>query len=110
MLAIAGTNALADEINDTINESIGALPSHNLAAGTYPVGARRAGQVYRQDFTVKEGDMVAKGIIDPAKVVRTALQDAGSIAGLLITAEAMIADAPAKDAGAAGGPGGGMGY
>ncbi|WP_271899316.1 chaperonin GroEL [Candidatus Phyllobacterium onerii] len=37
-------------------------------------------------------DMIAAGIVDPAKVVRTALQDAGSIAGLLITAEAMIAD------------------
>ena len=42
-------------------------------------------------------DMVAKGIIDPAKVVRTALQDAGSIAGLLITTEAMVAELP-KDA------------
>jgi chaperonin GroEL len=37
-------------------------------------------------------DMIEAGIVDPAKVVRTALQDAGSIAGLLITAEAMIAD------------------
>jgi chaperonin GroEL len=42
-------------------------------------------------------DMIKAGIVDPAKVVRTALQDAGSIAALLITAEAMIADAPAKD-------------
>ena len=42
-------------------------------------------------------DMIKAGIVDPAKVVRTALQDAGSIAALLITAEAMIADIPAKD-------------
>ena len=42
-------------------------------------------------------DMVAKGIIDPAKVVRTALQDAASVAGLLITTEAMVAELP-KDA------------
>jgi chaperonin GroEL len=57
-------------------------------------------------------DMIKAGIIDPAKVVRTALQDAGSIAALLITAEAMIADAPAKDAPAAANDGGtrGMGY
>jgi chaperonin GroEL len=41
--------------------------------------------------------MIKAGIVDPAKVVRTALQDAGSIAALLITAEAMIADIPAKD-------------
>jgi chaperonin GroEL len=58
-------------------------------------------------------DMIKSGIIDPAKVVRTALQDAGSIAALLITAEAMIADVPQKDspqmAGAPGGMGG-MGY
>ena len=56
------------------------------------------------------GDMIEKGIIDPAKVVRTALQDAASIAGLLITTEAGVAEAPKKDAGGAGhGHGGGMG-
>jgi len=55
-------------------------------------------------------DMIKAGIVDPAKVVRTALQDAGSIAALLITAEAMIADIPAKDAPAAAGGMGGMGY
>ena len=62
-------------------------------------------------------DMIAKGIIDPAKVVRTALQDAGSIAGLLVTTEAMVAELP-KDAapampgggGGMGGMGGGMGF
>ena len=53
-------------------------------------------------------DMVAKGIIDPAKVVRTALQDAGSIAGLLVTTEAMVAELP-KDAAPAMPGGGGMG-
>ena len=55
--------------------------------------------------------MFAKGIIDPTKVVRSALQDAASIAGLLITTEAMIADKPEdKDSGSAMPPmGGGMG-
>ncbi|MBY0225946.1 MAG: chaperonin GroEL [Hyphomicrobium sp.] len=52
-------------------------------------------------------DMIEKGIIDPAKVVRTALQDAASIAGLLITTEAGIAERPKKDA--PGGMPGGMG-
>jgi chaperonin GroEL len=52
------------------------------------------------------GDLVAEGVIDPTKVVRTALQDAASIAGLLITTEAMIAEKPKKDAPAM--PGGGM--
>ncbi|WP_237482809.1 chaperonin GroEL [Lichenibacterium dinghuense] len=56
-------------------------------------------------------DMIAAGIVDPAKVVRTALQDAASVAGLLITTEAMVADRPQKDAPAMGGGGmGGMDY
>jgi len=54
--------------------------------------------------TGEYGDMIAMGIVDPVKVVRTALQDAASVAGLLITTEAMIAEAPKKEA--AGGPGG----
>ena len=53
--------------------------------------------------TEEYGDMFKFGVIDPAKVVRTALQDAASVAGLLITTEAMVADLPAKDGGAAGG-------
>ncbi|MGF1453930.1 MAG: chaperonin GroEL [Alphaproteobacteria bacterium] len=56
------------------------------------------------------GDLVEAGIIDPTKVVRTALQDAASVAGLLITTEAMVAEAPKKDEPAAPAmPGGGMG-
>jgi chaperonin GroEL len=53
--------------------------------------------------TEEYGDMFAFGVIDPAKVVRTALEDASSIAGLLITTEAMVADKPSKE-----GAGGGM--
>jgi chaperonin GroEL len=52
--------------------------------------------------------LVKQGVIDPAKVVRTALQDAASVAGLLITTEAMVADKPKKKAPAMP-PGGGMG-
>ena len=52
--------------------------------------------------TEEYGDLFAFGVIDPAKVVRTALEDAASVAGLLITTEAMVADKPEK-AGAAGG-------
>ncbi len=58
--------------------------------------------------TGQYGDLVKAGIIDPTKVVRTALQDAASVAGLLITTEAMIAEKPKKDAPAMPG-GGGMG-
>ena len=57
-------------------------------------------------------DLVEAGIIDPAKVVRAALQDAASVAGLLITTEAMVAELPKdKPAGAPGMPGhGGMDF
>ena len=54
-------------------------------------------------------DMVDKGIIDPAKVVRAALQDAASVAGLLVTTEAMVAEAPKKPAATPPMPGGGGG-
>jgi len=59
--------------------------------------------------TEEYGDLVEMGIIDPAKVVRVALQNAASVAGLLITTEAAIADAPKKDAGHSHGGGGGGG-
>nr|WP_245260283.1 TCP-1/cpn60 chaperonin family protein [Mesorhizobium sp. LNJC399B00] len=64
--------------------------------------------------TGEYGDMIAMGIVDPVKVVRTALQDAASVAGLLVTTEAMIAEAPKKESAGGGGmpggmPGGGMG-
>jgi chaperonin GroEL len=56
------------------------------------------------------GDLIGRGVIDPAKVVRTALQDASSVAGLLITTEAMVAEKPKKESPMpAGGAGGGMG-
>ncbi len=54
-------------------------------------------------------DMIEKGIVDPAKVVRAALQDAASVAGLLVTTEAMVAEAPKKHAPPPAMPGGGMG-
>ncbi len=60
--------------------------------------------------TEKYEDLVAAGVIDPAKVTRTALQNAASIAGLMLTTEAMIADAPEEKSGPdLGGMGGGMG-
>ena len=59
--------------------------------------------------TGEYGDLIGKGIIDPAKVVRVALQDASSVAGLLVTTEAMVAERPKKDFGSPAMPGGGMG-
>ena len=59
--------------------------------------------------TEEYGDLVAMGVIDPAKVVRTALTDAASVASILITTEAAVADAP-KKGGSGGAPDmGGMG-
>ncbi|ALN72357.1 MULTISPECIES: chaperonin GroEL [unclassified Aureimonas] len=57
--------------------------------------------------TGEYGDMIQAGIVDPVKVVRSALQDAASVAGLLVTTEAMISEAPRKDSGAPSMPGGG---
>jgi chaperonin GroEL len=68
---------------------------------------------YNFGFDAQNGEysnLVAKGIIDPTKVVRVALQNAASIGGLLITTEAMIAERPKKDSGAPAMPGGGMDY
>ena len=54
-------------------------------------------------------DMIVAGIVDPAKVVRTALQDAASIAALIVTTEALVAELPKRDSGMPSMPGGGMG-
>ena len=67
---------------------------------------------YNDGYNAQTGDyvdMVKAGIIDPTKVVRTAIQDAASVAGLLITTEAMIAEAPKRDSAPAMPGGGGMG-
>ncbi|MGI4748189.1 MAG: chaperonin GroEL [Janthinobacterium lividum] len=92
-------------------------PLRQIAENAGEDGAVIAGKVlenpeYAFGFDAQLGEyknLVAAGIIDPTKVVRTALQDAASVAGLLVTTEAMIADKPEKKAAAGGPPGGGMG-
>ena len=93
-------------------------PLKQIAENAGKDGAVIAGEVLR-DSAYTHGydaqkdeykDLVAAGIIDPTKVVRTALQDAASVASLLITTEAMVAERPEpKGAPAGGPPGGGMG-
>ncbi|NNG71130.1 chaperonin GroEL [Rhizobium laguerreae] len=83
--------------------------------GSIVVGKLAGSNDHNQGFDAQTEtyvDMIEAGIVDPAKVVRTALQDAGSIAALLITAEVMIANIPARDTASAAGNGGmgGMGY
>ncbi|OIP84299.1 MAG: chaperonin GroL [Rhodobacterales bacterium CG2_30_65_12] len=92
-------------------------PLRQIAENAGVDGAVVAGKIRESDDptfgfnaqTEEYGDMFAFGVIDPAKVTRTALEDAASIAGLLITTEAMVADLPSKDTGGAGGGMGDMG-
>src|SRR5262249_37523627 len=77
------------------------------------VGKINEKDTYTYGYDAQEGqygDLVAKGIIDPTKVVRTGLQGAASIAGLLITTEAMVAEKPKKEAPMPAMPPGGMDY
>src|SRR6202047_4121201 len=93
-------------------------PARQIAMNAGEDGSIVVGKILDKDTyafgfdaqTGEYGNLVSKGIIDPTKVVRTALQDAASIAGLLITTEAMVAELPRKQGPAMpGGPGGGMG-
>jgi chaperonin GroEL len=97
-------------------------PARQIAINAGEDGSVIVGKIMEKDqygfgFDAQTGDygnLVSKGIIDPTKVVRTALQDAASVAGLLITTEAMVAEVPKKQAPAmppgAGGMGGGMDF
>jgi chaperonin GroEL len=92
-------------------------PLRQIAENAGEDGAVIAGKVLDKDeynwgFDAQTGefkDLVKAGIIDPTKVVRTALQDAASVAGLLVTTEAMVAEKPEKKAPAMPPGGGGMG-
>jgi chaperonin GroEL len=93
------------------------MPLRQIAENAGEDGAVIAGKILDRDeynwgFDAQTGefkDLVKSGIIDPTKVVRTALQDAASVAGLLVTTEAMVAEKPEKKAPAGMPPGGGMG-
>jgi chaperonin GroEL len=92
-------------------------PARQIAENAGEDGAVVAGKILEsKDYsfgynaqTGDYGDLVKQGVIDPAKVVRTALQDAASVAGLLVTTEAMVAEKPKPKAAPAMPPGGGMG-
>ncbi|MFC3053120.1 chaperonin GroEL [Kordiimonas pumila] len=114
--ALAGVEGANDDQTkgiDIIRRALQA-PVRQIAENAGVDGAVVAGKLLEQDdpsfgFDAQNEvycDLVAAGIIDPTKVVRTALQDAASIAGLMITTEAMITDAPEDKS--AGGAGGGM--
>ncbi|WP_299352296.1 chaperonin GroEL [uncultured Shimia sp.] len=108
--SLEGANADQNAGITIVRKAIEA-PLRQIAENAGVDGAVVAGKVRESDDasfgfnaqTEEYGDMFSFGVIDPAKVVRTALEDAASVAGLLITTEAMVADKPAKDGGAAGG-------
>jgi chaperonin GroEL len=91
-------------------------PARQIAQNAGEDGSIVVGKILEKDqynygFDAQSGEyvnMLAKGIIDPTKVVRAALQGAASVSGLLITTEAMVAEAPKKESPAMPG-GGGMG-
>jgi chaperonin GroEL len=92
-------------------------PARQIASNAGEDGSVIVGKILEKDqyaygFDAQNGEyvnLVTKGIIDPTKVVRAALQNAASIAGLLITTEAMVAERPKKDSGVPAMPSGGMG-
>ncbi|MFL2784960.1 MAG: chaperonin GroEL [Paracoccaceae bacterium] len=107
---LTGVNSDQDAGVAIVRRAIEA-PLRQIAENAGVDGAVVAGKVRESDDvtfgfnaqTEEYGDLFSFGVIDPAKVVRTALEDAASIAGLLITTEAMVADKPAKEGAAAGG-------
>jgi chaperonin GroEL len=90
-------------------------PARQIAINAGDDGAIVVGKILEKDQYAygydaqsgEYGNLISKGIIDPTKVVRAALQGAASVAGLLITTEAMVAEAPSKQAAMPGMPGGG---
>jgi len=93
-------------------------PARQIAINAGDDGAIVVGRILENDAyaygydaqTGEYGNLVSKGIIDPTKVVRAALQGAASVAGLLITTEAMVAEMPRKQAAMPATSGGGMDY
>ena len=112
LAGVTGENSDQDAGIAIVRKAIEA-PLRQIAENAGVDGAVVAGKIRESDDatfgfnaqTEEYGDLFAFGVIDPAKVVRTAMEDAASIAGLLITTEAMVADKPAKE-GAGGAPGG----
>ncbi len=108
--ALEGANADQNAGINIVRKAIEA-PLRQIAENAGVDGAVVAGKVRESADaafgfnaqTEEYGDMFSFGVIDPAKVVRTALEDAASVAGLLVTTEAMVADKPAKEGAPAGG-------
>jgi chaperonin GroEL len=108
----ADQKAGIDIVRRAIEAPVRQIAENAGAEGSIIVGKLRETSEFGWGWNAQTdtfGDLYAEGVIDPAKVVRTALQDAASVAGLLVTTEAMIAEKPKKDAAPAM-PAGGMDY
>ncbi|MEB3045467.1 chaperonin GroEL [Rhizobium mulingense] len=102
-----------DIVRRAIEAPVRQIAENAGAEGSIIVGKLREKSEFSYGWnaqTGEYGDLYAQGVIDPAKVVRTALQDAASVAGLLVTTEAMIAEKPKKDAAPAMPAGAGMDF
>ncbi|WP_163265923.1 chaperonin GroEL [Chelativorans alearense] len=117
-IKVKGENADQDAGVNIVRRAVQA-PARQIAANAGAEASIVAGKILENSGATfgynaqadEYGDMIAMGIVDPMKVVRTALQDAASVAGLLVTTEAMVAELPKKEAAPAmpGGDMGGMG-
>ncbi len=102
----AGINIVSKALEAPIRQIV----ENSGGEGSIVVGKITENKSQTYGYNAQTGeyvDMLAAGIVDPAKVVRTALQDAASVSGLLVTTEAMIADKPKKDSPMPPMPGGG---
>jgi chaperonin GroEL len=101
-----------DIVRRALQTPVRQIAENSGVDGSIVVGKLLEGTDTNRGFDAQSGqyvDMLKSGIIDPTKVVRLALQDASSVAGLLVTTEAMVAEKPEKKAAPAMPPGGGMG-
>jgi chaperonin GroEL len=100
-------------VRRAVESPIRQIAENSGAEGSIIVGKLREKNEFGYGWNAQTnqfGDLYRQGVIDPAKVVRTALQDAASVAGLLVTTEAMVAEKPKKEAPPAMPPGGGMDF
>ncbi|MEP9399508.1 chaperonin GroEL [Mesorhizobium sp. KR2-14] len=102
-----------DIVRRAIEAPVRQIAENAGAEGSIIVGKLREKNEFGYGWNAQTdefGDLYGQGVIDPVKVVRTALQDAASVAGLLVTTEAMIAEKPKKEAAPAMPAGGGMDF
>ena len=123
-VAFLRTQAAVDKLKLEGDEAVGGgivrraleFPTRQLSDNAGKEGAlivqeikKRSGNEGFNVATGEYGDLVKAGVVDPTKVTRSALQNAASISGLLLTTEALVTELPEKEKPAPGGPGGGMG-